>query len=192
VSGFRRVAERPVHDGHIWRVVVADFETPDGHTFERDIVRSPGAVGVVPLVFDAEGNASVILVRQYRPAFDRDLLEIPAGMRDVDGEAPEETARRELIEEAGLSAGQLDLLIELRPSPGMTDAVTAVYLATGCTAAERSLQGPEEEHSVLVHLPLEDAVEAVVAGEITDAKTVVGVLLTDRRVRAGDHRGDDG
>ncbi len=57
-----------VHEGHVWRVVVAEFEGPDGTRFRRDIVRSPGAVAVVPLVFDAEGNPSVVLVEQYRPA----------------------------------------------------------------------------------------------------------------------------
>ena len=85
-SGFRHLGDRQVHEGHIWRVVVADFESPDGRRFQRDIVRSPGAVAAVPLVFDAEGNPSVVLVRQYRPAYDRELLEIPAGMRDVAGE----------------------------------------------------------------------------------------------------------
>lgn len=186
MSGFRRVAERAVHQGHIWRVVVADFETPDGERFERDIVRSPGAVAVVPLVFDAEGNPSVVLMRQYRPALDRTMIEIPAGMRDVDGEPPEETARRELIEEAGLAAGELDLLVELCPSPGMTDAVTTVYLATDCAPSDRSLQGPEEEHSELLHLPLADAIEQIGTGAITDAKTVAGLLLTQHRLRAGD------
>lgn len=190
MSGFRRLTERPVHDGHVWRVVVADFETPDGTTFERDIVRSPGAVAVVPLVFDAEGNASVVLVRQYRPAFDRELIEIPAGMRDVEGEPAEETARRELVEEAGLEPGRLQVLVELIPSPGMTDSVTTIYLATGCAPAERSLQGPEEEHSELVHLPLTDAMDQIAAGVISDAKTVAGLLLTEQRLRAGDHQPD--
>ena len=130
-DGFRRVGEREVHQGHVWRVVVADFTGPDGEHFARDIVRSPGAVGVVPLVFDAEGNPSVVLVEQYRPPYERRILEIPAGMRDVPGEPPEETARRELIEEAGLAPGRLDLLTEFYPSPGMTDSVCTVYLATG-------------------------------------------------------------
>ena len=164
MSGFRRVGETQIHQGHVWRVVVADFESPDGRPFERDIVRSPGAVGVVPLVFDAEGNPSVVLVRQYRPSYEREVVEIPAGMRDVDGEAPEETARRELVEEAGLDAGALELLVELYPSPGMTDSVTTVFLATDCTPTERSLHGPEEEHSELLHLPLDAAVEMIVSG----------------------------
>lgn len=189
---FRHVGERQVHQGHIWRVVVAEFEDPDGQPFQRDIVRSPGAVGVVPLVFDAEGNPSVVLVRQYRAAYARQLIEIPAGMRDVDGEPPEETARRELVEEAGLAPGRLDLLIELYPSPGLTDSVTTVYLATDCTAAERSLHGPEEEHSEVLHLPLEDAVGAIERGDIRDAKSVVGLLLAERRLRAGDGPGGGG
>jgi 8-oxo-dGDP phosphatase len=170
----------------VWRVVVADFIGPDGEHFARDIVRSPGAVGIVPLVFDAEGNPSVVIVEQYRPPYEQRILEIPAGMRDVPGEPPEETARRELIEEAGLAPGRLDLLVELYPSPGMTDSVTAIYLATGCTAAPRALHGPEEEHSQLVHVPLEDAVAMIGDGRIRDAKTIIGVLLTERRLGAGD------
>lgn len=185
-GGFRHLADRQVHQGHVWHVVVAAFEAPDGTTFERDIVRSPGAVAAVPLVFDAEGNPSVVLVRQYRPPYERNIVEIPAGMRDVDGEAPEETARRELIEEAGLTAGTLELLIELLPSPGLTDSVTTIYLASGCTPTERSLHGPEEEYSQLLHIPLDDAVGMVERGEITDAKSVAGLLLTERRLRTND------
>jgi 8-oxo-dGTP pyrophosphatase MutT (NUDIX family) len=183
---FRRVGDRQVHQGHVWRVVVADFEGPDGTRFQRDIVRSPGAVAVVPLVFDAEGNPSVVLVEQYRPPYERAILEIPAGMRDVDGESTAETARRELAEEAGLVPERLDLLVELLPSPGMTDSVTTVYLATGCTPVARHLHGPEEEHSTLLHVPLAEAVAMIERGELADAKSVAGLLLTERRLRAND------
>jgi 8-oxo-dGTP pyrophosphatase MutT (NUDIX family) len=186
VAEFRRVGERQVHQGHVWRVVVADFEGPSGEHFHRDIVRSPGAVGVVPLVFDAEGNPSVVLLRQWRPPYEEVIFEIPAGMRDIPDEPTAETARRELGEEAGLAPGRLDLLTEFYPSPGMTDSVCSVYLATGCTAVPRALHGPEEEHSTLVHLPFEDALAMVDDGRIVDAKSVIGILLTDRRLRAGD------
>jgi ADP-ribose pyrophosphatase len=186
VTTFRHLDDRQVHQGHVWRVVVADFEGPDGTRFQRDIVRSPGAVAVVPLVFDAEGNPSVVLVEQYRPPYARAIVEIPAGMRDVDGEPTAETARRELAEEAGLAAERLDLLIELYPSPGMTDSVTTVYLATGCRPVARRLHGPEEEHSRLLHIPLADAVAMIEQGEIADAKSVAGLLLTERRLRAND------
>ena len=185
-AAFRRLDDREVHQGHVWRVVVADFEGPDGSRFQRDIVRSPGAVAVVPLVFDAEGNPSVVLVEQYRPPYERAILEIPAGMRDVEDEPAAETAHRELAEEAGLAAERLDLLIEMLPSPGMTDSVTTVYLATGCRPVARQLHGPEEEHSSLLHIPLADAVAMIEQGEIADAKTVAGLLLTERRLRAND------
>lgn len=185
MTGFSRVGEVDAHLGHVWKVVVADFVTPDGDTFARDIVRSPGAVGVVPVLFDAEGLASVVLVSQYRPPYERELVEIPAGLRDVADEPPEATGRRELIEEAGLEAGSMHHLIEMVPSPGMTDSVTSIYLATGCRAVPRDVQGPEEEHMEVLHVPLDDALAMVDRGEIVDAKTVVGLLLADRRLRTG-------
>lgn len=183
-AGFRHLSDTEVHRGHIWRVVVAQFEAPDGSRFVRDLVRSPGAVGVVPIVFDPEGQPSVVLVSQYRPAFEGPVIEIPAGMRDVPGEAPIETGRRELVEEAGLAAGEIVHLVDVLPSPGMTDSVTSVFLATHCTPVDRDLQGPEEEHSELLHVPLADALAMVDGGEITDAKTVAGLLVADRRLRA--------
>jgi 8-oxo-dGDP phosphatase len=186
VSGFARTGEREVHRGHVWRVVVADFVAPDNSTFERDIVRSPGAVAVVPLLFDPEGNASVVLVEQYRSPYDDTLIEIPAGMRDVDDEPPIETARRELSEEVGLAARRIDPLLELYPSPGMTDQVTTIFLATDCTATERDLQGPEEEHMTVLHLPLDDALAMIDDGRIRDGKSVAGLLATDRRLRGAD------
>lgn len=185
-GGFRRVGERQVHQGHVWRVVVADFEDPDGQPFRRDIVRSPGAVGVVPLMFDAEGNPSVVLVRQYRPPYETEIVEIPAGMRDVPGEAPATTARRELVEEVGLVAGAIEHLVDIYPSPGLTDSVTNIFLATDCRATARDVQGPEEEHSVVLHMPLDDAMAMIERGEICDAKTVTGLALVERRLRSGD------
>lgn len=185
--GFRRLAESTVHQGHVWHVAVVDFAAPDGSTFRRDIVRSPGAVGVVPIVFDAEGSASVVLVSQYRPPYERAILEIPAGMRDIDGENTADVARRELVEEAGLAADHLELLTEILPSPGMTDSVTTLYMATGCTPVPDDRQGPEEEHMTLLHLPLADAIAMVDRGEITDAKSVVALLFAQRRLDASDH-----
>jgi 8-oxo-dGTP pyrophosphatase MutT (NUDIX family) len=184
---FRHLGDREVHQGYHWRVVVADFEDPDGQSFQRDIVRSPGAVAAVPLLFDAEGNPSVVLVEQWRPTYDRAILEIPAGMRDVPDEPVETTARRELVEEAGLDCARLDLLTEIYPSPGLSDGTTLVYLATECSPAPAQPHGPEEEHARVLHLPLSDAVAMVVDGRIGDAKSVAGLLLTERRLRAGDH-----
>lgn len=183
---FRYLDETLVHQGHVWHVAVADFEAPDGRRFTRDIVRSPGAVGVVPLVFDAEGNPSVVLVSQYRPPYDEIVLEIPAGMRDVEGEDTANVARRELAEEAGLAAGRLELLVAQYPSPGMTDSVLTIFLATECTAVPTDRQGPEEDFMELVHLPLADAIAMIDGGRIRDSKTISGLLLTERRLRLAD------
>lgn len=186
MGGFRHLGDRTVHEGYIWHVVVADFEAPTGEHFTRDLVRSPGAVGVVPLVFDPEGEPSVVLVRQYRPAFGTELVEIPAGMRDVDGEPPIETGRRELIEEAGLEPGRMEHLVDIAPSPGMTDSVCAIFLATDCRPVEHRRHGPEEEAMELVHIPLDEALSMIDRGEITDAKSVAGLFATERRLRATD------
>lgn len=185
MTDFRRIGEREVHQGRVWRVVVAEFESPDGERFHRDIVRSPGAVAVVPLLVDAVGNASVVLVEQYRPPYERTVIEIPAGMRDVADEPPELTAHRELVEEAGMQPGRLTHLVDILPSPGLTDSITIVYLATECSAVERDLHGPEERHMTVLHLPLVDALAMVDNGEISDAKTVVGLLATQRRLARG-------
>ena len=184
---FRHLGDRLVHQGYIWHVAVSTFESPDGELFERDVIRSPGAVGVVPLLFD-DGIATVVFVRQYRGPLDRYVLEVPAGMRDVPDEAPEITAERELIEEAGFSAGRLEYLTHYFSSAGMTDSTLHLYLATELSAVARDVHGPEESHMDVVQLPLDEAVDMVVRGEINDAKTVIGLLLVDRRVRDGSLR----
>jgi len=184
LPSFRHLGDRLVHRGYIWNVAVATFEAPDGELFERDVIRSPGAVGVVPLLFE-DGVPTVVFVRQSRGPVDRFVLEVPAGMRDVADEPLEETAQRELIEEAGLSAGRLDYLTHFYSSVGMTDSILHVYLATDLTSVEQDLHGPEESHMEVLRLPLAEAVEMVARGEINDAKTVIGLLLVDRRLREG-------
>ncbi len=188
MTGFRRLDEELVHQGYVWHVATARFEAPDGRRFDRDIVRSPGAVGVVPLVFDAEGNPSVVLVSQYRPPYEDLVIEIPAGMRDIEGEDVHEVARRELVEEAGLAAGSVETLGEILPSPGMTDSITTICLATGCTPFATDRQGPEEEFMEVLHVPLDDALAMIDDGRIRDAKSVAGLFMTERRLRRSDGR----
>lgn len=159
-------------------MVVGEFDDPNGRPFTRDIVRSPGAVAVVPLFEDR----TVLLVRQYRAAFDDFVLEIPAGMRDVAGEEPEATARRELIEETGFAADTLIPLHRFYPSVGMTDAVLHVFLATGLREVGRAAHGVEEEHMNVLRLPFDDAVSMVERGEINDAKATIGLLMAARRL----------
>ncbi len=96
--------------------------------FERDVVHHPGAVSVVPIIDGGASGHQVILVRQYRAAIDAELLEIVAGKRDVAGEPPEVTARRELAEEVGMVAGRMELLAEFYNSPGFCDEHSCVFL----------------------------------------------------------------
>ena len=181
---FRHLGDRLVHQGYIWHVVVATFEAPEGELFERDVIRSPGAVGVLPLLFE-DGVPTVVFVRQYRGPLDQYVLEIPAGMRDVPDEPLELTAERELIEEAGFSAGRMEYLTNFFSSAGMTDSVLHIYLATDLSPVAREMHGPEETHMEVLRLPLAEAVEMVARGEINDAKTVIGLLLVDRRLHEG-------
>ncbi|MEY3618465.1 MAG: putative ADP-ribose pyrophosphatase [Actinomycetota bacterium] len=185
-GSFEHLGDQSVYRGYIWEVVVGSFRDPAGEEFTRDIVRSPGAVAVVPLIRESDGSHSVVLLRQYRAAFAREIVEVPAGMRDVDGEDPEQTARRELIEETGYDAGSLRLLHRFYPSTGMTDSVLHVYLATDLRHVGRQMHGPEEAHMEVFTVPFADAVGMVVSGEIADAKSTIGLLLADRLVRGLD------
>ena len=120
---------------------------------------------------------------QFRAPHDEMVIEIPAGVRDVDGEADEDNVRRELVEEVGLLPGHVELLTSIYPSAGMTNSVNTIYLATDCTPVARTPHGPEEEHAEILEVPLAEAVEWVVSGRIIDAKSVVGLLFADRRMR---------
>ncbi len=187
LSGFSRVSEEVEFRGSLVTAGRATIRDPSGATFERDLVHHPGAVVVVPVVDDGR---SVLMVRQYRAAIDRVLLEIPAGRRDVAGEAVELTARRELIEEVGMEAGRLEKLAEFFNSPGFCDEHSWLFLATDLTPCPGleggSPQGIEEEH-MTVEVVAFDAVPAMIAGGLLiDAKTILGLALAryavDRQV----------
>jgi len=175
-AGFRKLDERAVFRGDRISVGRARFEAPDGTEFERDVVHHPGAVAIVPVVDD--GNA-VLLVRQYRPALDQHLLEIPAGLRDKEGEPPEDTARRELTEEVGMRAGRIEKLCVFHNSPGFCDEQVHVYLGLDLEPAEngQDLQGIEEAHLTIERIALDDVARLIHEGRLTDAKTIVGLTL---------------
>jgi ADP-ribose pyrophosphatase len=172
-ADFRFLGEEIRFEGFRISVTEARFVAPDGTAFTRDIVRHPGAVAVVPITDDGE----VLLVRQYRGAVDRRLLEIPAGTRDVEGEAPQETARRELLEEVGVDAGTMRSLGTMFNSPGFCDEETHLFLATDLTPGPTARHGVEEEHMEVVAVPLADVDRMVADGELTDGQTILGLLL---------------
>lgn len=173
---FRKISERPVYDSALLHVAVASFEGPGGARFERDIVHHPGAVVIVP--FD-EATGEVVLVRQYRAPLDKELLEVPAGKRDVRDEPPELTAARELAEEAGLEAGRLELVGRFYNSPGFSDEESWCYLARELKPVPDARHGIEEQHMTVERVKFADAKKLVRSGEITDAKTIVAFYLAE-------------
>ncbi len=175
---FTALGEETVLQGRFISVRRARFLDPDGVPFERDIVRHPGAVAVVAVTADR----GVVLVQQYRPAVDGWVLEIPAGTCDVDGEPPETTADRELVEEAGYAAGALTLLTAAVITPGFCDEVSRVYLATGLRPVATARQGAEERFLRILEVPLDRFDGLVDDGTIVDATTILGVALARRRL----------
>ena len=174
LTRFRKLAEEVDFRGSLVTAARARFADPSGAVFERDVVHHPGAVVVVPVV---DGGRSVLMVRQYRAAIDRVLLEVPAGKRDVDGEPVEVTARRELAEEVGMEAERVELLARFYNSPGFCDEHTHLFAATGLTPCALSAQGIEEEHMTIEHVALADVPRLVAAGELVDAKSIIGLYL---------------
>lgn len=175
-GGFISVGDRVVHEWAMFRLVRRSVTSPDGAGFERTFVSTPGAVGVIAV--DEGGN--LVLVSQYRASVDSMVLEIPAGMRDVEGEDPILTASRELREETGYEAARSQFLGRCVSSPGVTDSQVDLYLLTGLSAASAEPHGPEEDHMQVIHIPFAEAIDWVMAGRITDAKTVCGVLMAAR------------
>jgi len=155
----------------------------DGADFTRTVVEHQGAVGVLAL----DEEERVLLLRQYRHAAEQRLLQIPAGLRDLPGEPAAETAARELAEEGQVQATQWRELLNLMPSPGLTDERWVIYLAQKLSPAppvESFVAEHEEADMSLLWVPLDEAVSAVLDGRIVDAMAASS-LLAVRHVLAG-------
>jgi ADP-ribose pyrophosphatase len=179
------VGSRTVHRGHYLEVRVDDIVTPDGRPSTRDIVAHPGAVAIVAL--DPEDR--VLMVRQFRLAAGRTLLEIPAGTLDraADGsiEDPDLAARRELEEETGHRAGSWEHLGAFWTAPGFATELMHLYLARDLVPADGVRLGPDaDERLELEHVPWRDAVAMAERGAIADAKSLVGLLRLARLMDA--------
>ena len=160
-----------LYNGKIFDVVLEKVTLPNGAIKDREIVRHPGAAAMVPLLDDGK----VVLIRQYRHAVGEFLWEIPAGTLER-GEEAIECARRELVEETGYEASSFDKLAEILPAPGYTDEHIHIFLATGLRSVKQKL----EDDEVLEFQPMafDTALEMITKGEIRDAKTIAGLLLT--------------
>jgi 8-oxo-dGDP phosphatase len=180
-----RVRSRTEHfKGPVFRVVSDDVDMPGGRSARRDYMVHVGAVGVVA-VDEAD---RVVLVRQYRHPIGWALWELPAGIIDVDGEALDRAAIRELEEEADLTATRLDLLIDVHPSPGSSNEVIRLYLARDLApvpAEHRHERTDEEAEMEIRRIDLDEAIAMALRGEITNAACLVGLFAAARVRDAG-------
>ena len=170
-----------VFAGRVYSVRKDLVAMPGGEASQRDVVVHPGAVGVVAL----DGEGRVLFVEQYRHPVGRRLVELPAGLLDVEGEPGLEAAKRELGEEAGTGADTWHVLVDALTSPGMTDEGIRLYLARDVHEVERDVQTHEELEMTSSWLPLQEAVTQVLAGEIENAMACLGVLAAAEAERRG-------
>lgn len=160
---------------------------PDGEVVGRELVEHPGAVAVVAL----DQLDRVLLIRQYRHPVAATLWELPAGLRDVDGEPLVETARRELAEEAGYQAADWRVLADFLTSPGISTERLRVFLARDLTvvpAEEREyVRQHEEAYLTVAWVPLDEVVRGILSGDLHNGVAMVGVLSA-YAARADDFR----
>jgi len=180
---FRVLASEPVYEGRVISLRRDTVAMPGGGDSVREVVHHPGAVAVVAL----DDDERVVLLRQYRHPVGTHLWELPAGLRDEDGEPPVETAKRELAEEVQLAADRWSLLLTVNNSPGFSDELVQVFLAEGLRPAERPdgfVVEHEEADMTVERVPLADAVQRVFDGDIRNSSAVAGILAA-AQARAG-------
>lgn len=174
---------RAVFRGRIIEVAVEQVRLPNGRTMALEVVRHPGGAAAVAI----DERRRVCLLRQYRHAAGGWLWELPAGKIDP-GEGPARTAERELAEEAGLVASTWETLGTLHSSPGVFAEVIWLYLARGLSEVDL---GHDQEEVIEVHwLPLEQALAWCRDGNITDAKTLIGLFRAEASLRTGADTGE--
>jgi ADP-ribose pyrophosphatase len=169
---FAVLSTKDVYMGRIIAVRVDDVAMPGGGQAKREVVEHHGAVAIVAL----DDDDQVTLIHQYRHPLGRRIWELPAGLIDHLGEEPLESAKRELVEEVGLAAEHWSVLVDVAASPGFTDEVVRVFLATGLSEVDRELLGDEEADLVARKFPLAEAVRMALAGEIVNGAAVGGLL----------------
>jgi 8-oxo-dGTP pyrophosphatase MutT (NUDIX family) len=173
----------------VWRTGrVVDLRTDqvrmsDGSVATRDVIVHPGAVGIVAV----DDDDQVLLLQQYRHAVGRRLWEPPAGLLDEPGEDPLVAAKRELFEEAHLTAARWDVLVDAFTSPGMSSEAVRIYLARSVSAADGPrFEARDEEADLRIRwVPLAEAVSAVLAGRLHNPMAVMGLLAAERLLHTG-------
>lgn len=170
---IRRLKREKVCEGSVFDFYQDTMQLPDGNTEQWDFVahKRVGGAAVVPVLPDGR----ILLIRQYRPAVDRDTLELPAGARDAKNEDPKFTAARELREETGYSSNEITSLIRLKTATSWSNEETDVFLARNCK--KEGGQELDEAEEIRVEVwKVRDLLEKIYSGELQDAKTVAGIL----------------
>ena len=178
-GGYRTLASEMIYEGRVISLRRDTVAMPGGGDSVREVVTHPGAVAVVAI----DDEERVVLLRQYRHPVGGYLWELPAGLRDADGEPPLETAKRELAEEVQLAAERWSLLATDYSSPGFSDEQVLVYLAEGLRPVARPdgfVVEHEELDMTVERVPLDDAVQRVFDGDIRNASAVIGLLAAAR------------
>ncbi len=173
------VSREVLGQGRVSSFVNEVVETPDGASMERQFLTHPGAVAIVP--WDEERD-EIALLQQYRHPVRMELVEIPAGLLDVAGEAWNDAAVRELAEEIELKAARWDVLVDMATTPGACEETIRIFLARGLECAERpegfELEG-EEAHMTWAFHPRQEVVDAVMAGRVQSPTLVAGILALE-------------
>jgi ADP-ribose pyrophosphatase len=169
---FATVDSETLYVGKIFALRADEVRMPGGNTARREVVEHYGAVGILAM----DDHENIVMVYQYRHPVGRRLWELPAGLLDMGGEPPHLTAARELKEEAGLSAQDWRILVDLVSSPGFSDESVRVYLATGLSDVGRPDAHDEEADLVVQWFSLDDAVRMTMSGEIVNSIAVSGIL----------------
>ena len=165
----KKLSSEEIFDGVAIHLFRDEILLPNGNKGVREVVRHPGAVCVIPITDEGE----VIFVNQFRYALDRVTLEVPAGKLEK-GEDPMEAALRELSEETGVTAQNIEPLDALYTSPALIDEIIYMYIATGLSQGEQHLD--DDEFVNAVKIPLDEAIDMVMSGKILDAKTQLIIL----------------
>lgn len=168
---MKTLSRQEIFNGVIIKVVKDDVELASGIKTSREVVYHREAVAVAAV----NENDEILMVTQYRYAIGRDMLELPAGLID-EGESPLEAAKRELLEETGYEAANWKPLAQIHTSPGSHNEKLHIFSASGLTRiSDQSLD--EDEIVAFSSVPFEEVLDMVTTGKITDAKTIIGVLL---------------
>lgn len=175
----KKVESQVIYDGKIITVYKDKVECPNKKIATREIVRHYGGVGILAVIDDC-----ILLVKQFRYAYNKDTLEIPAGKLEKDEKASL-AGKRELEEETGYSCKDMELVNEIYPTTGYCDEIIHLYQAIDPFKVENPLEGDEDEFIDLIYMPIDEAYKKVMNNEIHDSKTIIAIMkaYTDKYIK---------